>query len=177
MSYSQASNDEGREPTTESVQREYPQSPIPSAHAVVVREGKALLIRRANPPNKGRWSAPGGMVRLGETVRDAARREVHEECRIEIEPEGLVTVLDSIVDSQDGRVRYHYVVIYLLARHTGGEVHPGSDAAEARWVMKEELDGLDMHPLARRAVQQALEMAGESPGPQGAHSSSIGGQS
>jgi len=177
MSHSQASNDEGREPTTESVRREYPQSPIPSAHAVVVREGKALLVQRANPPNKGRWSAPGGMVRLGETVRDAARREVREECGIEIEPEGLVTVLDSIVDGRDGRVQYHYVVIYLLARHIGGEVHPSSDAAEARWVAKEELDGLDMHPLARRAVQQALEMAGESPGSQGVRSPSIGGQS
>ena len=139
--------------------REYPRRPIGSAHAIVLQGDRVLLVKRAHPPSQGRWSVPGGVVELGETVRDAARRELREECGIEIEVDRVVDVADHILPGESGRVRFHYVVIYLLARHVSGEARPGPDALEVRWATVEELDVLDMHPLARRAVQRAFKMA------------------
>jgi ADP-ribose pyrophosphatase len=141
----------------ESIRREYPQWPIPSVHAITFREGKVLLARRAHPPSEGRWSVPGGMIELGETIQNAAQRELHEECGVEIETDEVVNVADNIVLNESGRIRFHYVVIYLLAHHVSGEAHPNSDVSEVRWVTARELSTLDMHPLARLAVRQAFE--------------------
>jgi 8-oxo-dGTP diphosphatase len=143
--------------TSESIPREYPQSPIATAHAVVFREDRALLIKRAREPGKGRWSVPGGMIELGETICKAAQRELREECGIEIELGKVVNVLDNIVTDEKDHIRFHYVVIHLLARYVSGDVHPDSDASEVRWATCEELDTLDMHPLARKMVQQAFK--------------------
>jgi ADP-ribose pyrophosphatase YjhB (NUDIX family) len=97
------------------------------------------------------------MIELGETIYEAAQRELREECGIEIELGKIVNVLDSIVTDEKGHIRFHYVVIYLLARYVSGDVHPDSDASEARWTTCEELDTLDMHPFARKTVQQAFK--------------------
>jgi len=101
------------------------------------------------------------VIELGETVHDAARRELREECGIEIELDRVVDVADHVLPDESGRVRFHYVLIYLLARYVSGEVRPGSDALAVRWATVEELDALDMHPLARQAVQRAFKMARE----------------
>jgi 8-oxo-dGTP diphosphatase len=145
--------------TSESAQREYPRSPIVSAHALVFRAGRVLLVKRAHPPSQGRWSVPGGVIELGETIRDAARREVREECGIEVEVGTLLHVADHIIPDGSGRIRFHYVVIYSLARYAGGEAHPRSDALGVRWATREELDALDMHPVARETAQRAFEAA------------------
>lgn len=142
----------------ESIRREYPQGPIPSSHAITFRGGKVLLVRRAHQPSKGRWSVPGGMIELGETIHEAARRELREECGVEVETNEVVDVVDNIVLDESGHIRFHYVVIYLLAQYESGAVRPNSDASEARWVTREELSTLDMHPLARRVVQEAFEI-------------------
>jgi 8-oxo-dGTP diphosphatase len=139
--------------------REYPSSPLPSVHAAVLRGDQVLLVRRANPPRQGRWSLPGGVVELGETFRQAARREVLEECGIEVEPGALIDVVDNIIQDEGGRIRYHYVLIYVLARYVGGEAHPASDASDVRWAGDAELDAFDMLPLARQAVRRAWAMA------------------
>jgi len=144
---------------SESLDREYPQRPITAAHAVVFRRDRVLLVKRAHQPSQGRWSVPGGMIELGETIRDAAQRELREECGIEIEVDKVVNVVDNIIPDERGHIRFHYVVIYLLARYVSGEAHPYSDALEVRWATREELDTLDMHPLARKTTQQAFEMA------------------
>jgi 8-oxo-dGTP diphosphatase len=146
---------------SESFDRAYPGRPIASAHALVFQGDRVLLVKRARPPSEGRWSVPGGVIELGETVRDAARRELREECGIEIELDRVVDVADRVVPDESGCVRFHYVVIYLLARCVGGEARSGSDGLEVRWVTVEELDTLDMHPLARQAVQRAFKMARE----------------
>jgi ADP-ribose pyrophosphatase len=145
----------------ESLNREYPQRPIAAAHAVVFRRDRVLLIKRAHPPSQERWSVPGGMIELGETIHDAVQRELREECGIEIQVEKIVNVVDHIIPDQRGHIRFHYVVIYLLACYVSGEVHPNSDALDAVWATREELDILDMHPGARKTIQQAFEMACE----------------
>lgn len=142
----------------EPIRREYPKGPIPASHAITFREGKALLVRRAQQPSKGRWSVPGGMIELGETVHEAARRELREECGVEVETNEVVDVIDHIVQDESGYIRFHYVVIFLLAQYVSGTVRPNSDALEARWVTREGLSSLDMHPLARRVVQKAFEI-------------------
>ena len=140
------------------VRREYPRGPIPAAHAMTFREGKVLLVKRAYPPSKGRWSVPGGVIELGETIHGAAQRELCEECGVEVEIDRVVNVVDSVVLDTGGNIRFHYVVIYLLAQYVRGKARPNSDASEVRWVTREELSILDMHPLARQTAQQAFEM-------------------
>ena len=141
---------------SEPVRREYPPIPIVSAHALIFREGRVLLVKRAHPPSQGRWSVPGGAIEVGETICAATRREVREECAIEVEIGPVIHVVDNIVPDGSGRIRFHYVVIYSLARYVNGEAHHRSDAAEVRWAAREELDVLDMHPLVRETVRRAF---------------------
>jgi len=114
-----------------------------------------LLVKRSKEPSKGKWSIPGGRLELGEAIYEAAKREVREECSIEIEIERVLEVTDNIIRDEEGRVQYHFVLIDLLARYTGGEAKAQSDAEECRWVTTEELAGLDMNPQLRAVLMRA----------------------
>jgi len=114
--------------------REYPSRPVVGVGAVIVDRGRVLLVRRANEPLKGQWSLPGGAVDVGETLREAIRREVREETGLEIEPRDIVEVLDRISSDPDGRTRFHYVLIDFICDPVGGTLCRASDAAEAAWV-------------------------------------------
>ncbi len=114
--------------------REYPEAPRVGVGAVVLKDGHVLLVRRNRPPAEGKWSIPGGLVHLGETTEAAAIREVAEECGLDVRLQGLAGVVDRIISDPDGRVRYHYVLIDYAAVPERGELRPGSDAADARWV-------------------------------------------
>lgn len=117
---------------------------------------RVLLVRRGRAPALGKWSIPGGLVEVGETVEAAVRREVAEECRLEVHLHGLVGVVDRIVRDAGGRVQYHYVLVDFLATPAGGTARPGSDARELRWVAPGALAGLDttqgLEPMIRRAL-------------------------
>lgn len=110
--------------------------------AVIVQDGKLVLIRRGVEPDKGKWSIPGGGVELGETVGDAAVREAKEECGLDIElfEDRPMDALDKMVPGEKGRLKYHYVLLQFLARPKGGTLKPTSDATEARWVPLEEVE-------------------------------------
>lgn len=142
------------------MRREYPDSPIASVAAVLFSGNRVLLILRLNEPSKGRWSLPGGVVELGETVEDALAREVLEETGILARPEKLLTVFDSIVKDDEGRVRYHYVLSEYLCTLLGGELHAYSDVGQVRWVPVEELDSLEMSPGTRRFIKRVTEEHG-----------------
>ena len=114
--------------------REYPSRPVVGVGAVVVDRGRVLLVRRGNEPLKGHWSLPGGAVDVGETLRDAIRREVREETGLEVEPRAIVEVLDRISADPDGSTRFHYVLIDFVCDPVGGTLCCASDAAEALWV-------------------------------------------
>ncbi len=141
-----------------SIKREYPETPIPAVGAVVIHQGKILLVKRAKDPSRGYWSIPGGAIELGERVREALKREVKEECGIEIEVGPVLEVVDSIHRDADGKVRFHYVIIDFLAFPKELEVLPSSDAEEARWFSPEELDDILLPSGTRELLKRAISI-------------------
>ena len=128
------------------MRREYPTQPIVGVAAVIVQDGKVVLVKRGVEPGKGKWSIPGGGVELGERVRDTAVREAKEECGLEIELVGETPMdaIDNIIAGENERLRYHYVILDFLARPRGGTLTPGGDVTEVRWVSLEEVEEYDL---------------------------------
>ena len=143
---------------TESIKREYPERPIASVAACVLQGDRILVIRRANQPSQGLWSVPGGMVELEETIQETAKREIREECGIEIDVGEVFQVENLIVPDESGEIQYHYVVTYLLANYLSGKIRPGSDAIGVYWVTSDELSNLDMNPIVRENLLRAFEL-------------------
>lgn len=142
----------------ESVKREYPERPISSMAACVFKDDKILIVRRANPPSQGMWSLPGGVIELGETIQETTRREVAEECGIEIGVGEIFHAENLIVFDERGDIRFHYIVTYLLAYYKSGEARPGSDATDIKWVKVEELPEFDMNPIVHETIMKAFRI-------------------
>jgi 8-oxo-dGTP diphosphatase len=136
--------------------RRYPEYPRISAHTIVRKDNRILLIQRGGEPFKGTWAPPGGGIELGETVYDAGKREVLEETGIECEIEGIQEIDDQIYLDEDGKVEVHTVIIRLLAKYVSGEATANSDAADAGWFSIDELDGLLIPEKLREIVLRAL---------------------
>ena len=143
--------------------REYPEAPIVGVGAVIVKDDQVLLVRRANAPSPGMWSIPGGAVELGESLAQAAAREVREECQVEIEAGRVLSTFDLIQRDAKGRIRYHYVLVDLVARYVSGEPKAGTDALEARWVKRAEFNQLDIVERLLPILCKALACDGEAP--------------
>ena len=141
--------------------REYPDAPRVGVGAVVLHEGRVLLVRRAARPSPGKWSLPGGLVELGETTAEAVRREIAEECGCDIRLVGVCGVIDRVVRDAEGSVRYHYVLVDYLAYPESDEVTAGSDAAEACWVPVDRVDELDVTEGLSDMIRRALKLARE----------------
>jgi len=137
------------------VTRSYPERPFVGIGAVVFRDENVLLVRRGRPPREGRWSIPGGIQQLGETVFEAARREVREETALEIEVIDVVAVVDSIARDEGGRIKYHYTLVDLRAEWRGGEAAAGDDAAEVAWVPLDRLAELGLWRETVRVIRLA----------------------
>lgn len=143
--------------------REYPERPVAAVGAVVVDNGKVLLIRRGKPPRPGQWSLPGGGQELGESYIEAAIREVREETGLAIEVLGLIDVVDSITRDESGRVRFHYLLADVVARPVGGTLQAGGDASEARWFSSEEVFALPLWSETIRVIRKGFEIAAAMP--------------
>ncbi|MBU7014369.1 MAG: NUDIX hydrolase [Theionarchaea archaeon] len=137
--------------------RTYPETPIPAVGVIIYDQGRVLIIQRAFEPSANRWSIPGGAVEVGESVRDAARREVSEELGLDIELQEVVEVLDNIVYEGE-RVRYHYVLIDFMAEMRGGTLQPNKECLDVRWVHKDELHGFDLTQGARQAILKVFRI-------------------
>ena len=124
--------------------REYPESPVVGVGAVVIKGGKVLLVKRGVDPKKGLWAIPGGSLKLGETLQEGAEREIMEETGITIRAKEPVYSFDFFERDGDGRVRFHYVIVDMMADYIGGEVQGADDALEARWVSPDELKYLEV---------------------------------
>ena len=143
--------------TEDDKNRWYPEHPMVAVAAIVVKGERILVIKRAKEPGKGKWSIPGGAIELGENLYQAARREVHEECSIKVEIERVFDTTERIIRDDEGRVRYHFLTVEVLARLASGETKAQSDAKECRWVTSEELAELDIaSPRLRNILMRAL---------------------
>ena len=139
--------------------REYPKFPLVGVGAVVVRNGRVLLIRRAKPPRQGEWSLPGGLQKLGETVFEAAHREVMEETGVVIRPLAVIDVVDLIErDRDDRRVHYHYTLIDVIALWVAGEAAAAGDAADALWVEQAAVERLVGWSETVRIIERGCRM-------------------
>lgn len=146
-------------PQPDMVRRRYPSAPLVGVAAAVFNaDGEVLLAQRSRPPRAGSWGLPGGLLDLGETLEDGARREVREECGVEIVIGGIAGVFEPITRDPDGRVEYHYVVIDYWATWVGGTTCAGDDADDVRWVTLAELPAYTLLPDSHAVIQRAHEL-------------------
>ena len=143
--------------------RRYPEAPVVAVGVLVLDGDRVLLVQRGRPPQVGRWTVPGGGVEVGETLEEAALRELAEETGLACTLGPVVEVLDRVVRDGDGRVEYHYVILDFVGTAPTGTLQAASDCADARWVPVAELDAWEttdgLVPVIRRA--QAMLAGGE----------------
>lgn len=147
------------------VRREYPDGPIPGVGAVVLRErgghAEVLLVKRAQAPQAGTWSLPGGALELGETAAEACVREVREEAGLHVAVIDVVETFDIILRDDAGAVQFHYLIVDMLCELLGGHLRAGEDASAAVWadVHKVLHEGLfALTPRACTVIAKAFEM-------------------
>jgi 8-oxo-dGTP diphosphatase len=143
------------------MQREFPEAPLVGVGAVIVDEGRVLLVRRGTEPLLGHWSLPGGMLEVGESLSDGVVREVREETGLTVEPVELIELLDRI-HREGACVRYHYVIADYLCRVVSGALLAASDADAARWVERAEWNShsaLRLDPITVRVIEAGWQRA------------------
>jgi len=133
--------------------------PCVGVGAVLIHEGRVLLIRRGKEPLRGRWVVPGGTVELGETLEQALVREVEEETGLIVRPREIVAVFDRI-QRESGQVDYHYVIVDYLCEYVAGEARAGSDAEAVALVGLADLPAYDLPEKALEVVQDGFRRAG-----------------
>ena len=142
------------------IDRRYPTRPIVGVGTVVMDSDMVLMIKRGKPPRRGSWSLPGGAQELGETIREAARREVREETGLEIGIFGLIDVVDSVRSDADDKIEYHYTLIDLAGYSVGGTLMAGGDAQDCRWFTRTEINAMDIWSETKRIISLAVDKFG-----------------
>ena len=142
------------------MQREFPEVPLVGVGAIIIEGDRVVLVKRAHPPLKAEWSIPGGVLEVGELVREAAVREAREETGLTVEPGELLGVYDRVLRDADKRVQYHYVLIDFLCRRLAGVLAAASDAVEVRWFTREELPGMKIAPDTLDVIHKGFQKPG-----------------
>lgn len=131
--------------------------PVVATIAVLFRNDEVLLVRRANPPDAGRWGFPGGKMELGETVEAAAVRELYEETGVRAAAGKVFNAVDAYDVDDAGCLRSHFVLIAVLCFWESGEPIAADDALDAAFVPMAALGSsdlalsLDVEEIAREA--------------------------
>ena len=142
------------------MKREFPEHPFVGVGAIIIEDLRVVLVKRAHPPIQGQWSIPGGVLEVGELVRDAAVREAREETGLIVEAGDLLGVYDRVLYDAENRVQYHYVLVDFLCRRIGGELSAASDATEVRWFTREELPRLMLAVDTQDVIRKGFEKLG-----------------
>ena len=124
----------------------YPAQPCVAVGAVVFHNDRVLLVRRGQPPSQDFWAIPGGKVGLGETLQEAAEREILEETGVVIHARRPIFTFDLLEKDEKGRIRFHYVIVDLIADYVDGQICAGDDAKEVRWVRPDEIHQISINP-------------------------------
>jgi len=141
------------------MQREYPDRPLVGVGAIVVENCRVALIKRGKQPLLGEWSIPGGMLELGETLRQGAEREALEETGLVVRATELLGVFDRVVPDDAGKTVYHYVLIDFLCEPVSGDLRASGDAAEAKWFTAEDVSPLNLPQDTASVIRLALQKA------------------
>ena len=144
------------------MRREFPEVPLVGVGAIIIEDARVVLVKRAHPPLKAEWSIPGGVLEVGELVREAAVREAREETGLVVEAVELLGVYDRVLRDAGRRVQYHYVLIDFLCRRVAGELAAASDAAEVRWFTREELPELRLAEDTLDVIDKGFARTGHS---------------
>jgi len=137
--------------------RRYPQRPLVGVGAVIFREQRVLLVQRGREPALGKWSLPGGLVELGESLHDAVRREVREEVGLDVEVKDLVVALDRVIFDKEGAIEYHYILLdFICESETGEEPSPASDVKDCCFLLLDDLPRYDLTRGTEKVVRQAF---------------------
>jgi ADP-ribose pyrophosphatase YjhB (NUDIX family) len=139
------------------MKREYPDHPLIGVGAVIIEASRVVLVKRGHPPLVGEWSIPGGAMEVGETVREAAVREACEETGLEVKVDELLGIYDRLLRDEQGKVRYHYLLVDFLCRPTGGELCAAGDADEARWFTAAEVEQLRLPEDTAEVIRLGFE--------------------
>jgi ADP-ribose pyrophosphatase len=137
-----------------SERRLYPEKPLVGVGVLIKDDDRYLLIKRATEPDAGLWSVPGGMVELGERAADAAKREAQEETGLEVEIVEVLGVVDKIVEGDENRIKFHFVIVDYLAYPVGGSLEASSDALDARWVKPADFWDCEMSPTLMELLKR-----------------------
>jgi len=141
------------------MQREHPKQPLIGVGALIVENSRVVLIKRGKAPLLGERSIPGGMLELGETLRQGAEREAVEETGLVVRATELLGVFDRVVPDAEGKIVYHYVLIDFLCERISAELHAGADAADAKWFTPEEVAMLPLAEDTAEVIRAALTKA------------------
>jgi ADP-ribose pyrophosphatase YjhB (NUDIX family) len=141
--------------------RRYPKHPLVGVGALVFRRDRILMAQRGKPPLQGWWSLPGGALEVGESLKDAVRREVLEETGLEVEPVKVFEVFERIMRDESGAAEYHYVLIDYICRATGGTLFPGDDVCAVEWVRRLDLPMLQITEGTLAVIERAFEQRRE----------------
>jgi ADP-ribose pyrophosphatase YjhB (NUDIX family) len=142
------------------MKREFPEVPLVGVGAIIIEDSRVLLVKRAHPPLQAQWSIPGGVLEVGELIREAAIREAREETGLIVEPGELLGVYDRVLRDLEQRVQYHYVLIDFLCRRTGGELQAADDADEVRWFTREQLPPVNLAEDTQDVIRKGFAALG-----------------
>lgn len=141
--------------------RRYPDKPFAGVGGIIFRGEEVLLVKRGRPPSAGKWSIPGGLVELGESLEAAVRREIREEVGLDVRVLDLVAALDRVILDENGRIEYHYILLDFLCESAQGDPLAATDADESIFVPLTELSSYDLTRGTELVIQRAFQKAGE----------------
>jgi 8-oxo-dGTP diphosphatase len=143
--------------------RAYPSQPIVGVGAVILIDGKIVLVKRRHEPLAGQWSLPGGTLELGETLEAGVAREMLEETGLVVDVGPVIEVFDRILLDEQRKVRYHFVLVDYLCRPISGTLTSASDAVDVALAHPSDLDRYHLAPKALDVIARALALAPEDP--------------